>query len=69
MFSLTGSGKATPGLTSTLSCEKLEPRPEGYLNLGRAQWFAGRRDEARLSFATAVRLDPRLASQVPGDAR
>ena len=48
---------------------ELEPRPEGYLNLGRAQWFAGRRDEARVSFATAVRLDPRLASQVPRDAR
>ncbi len=43
----------------------LEPRPEGYLNLGRAQWLAGRTDEARRSFVTAVRLDPRLADQIP----
>lgn len=48
---------------------RLEPRPEGYLNLGRAQWFAGRADEARQSFATAVRLDPRLESEVPRGAR
>lgn len=43
----------------------LEPRSEGYLNLGRAQWLAGRTDEARESFATAVRLDPWLAPLVP----
>lgn len=43
----------------------LEPRPEIYLNLGRAQRLAGRDDEARASFATAVRLDPNLASQAP----
>jgi tetratricopeptide (TPR) repeat protein len=42
----------------------LEPRPEGYLNLGRAQWRAGRKDEARRNFDTAVRLDPQLASVV-----
>ena len=47
----------------------LEPRPEGYLNLGRAQWLAGRRDEARRSFVTAVRLDPQLAEQIPAPAR
>jgi len=42
-----------------------EPRPEIYLNLGRAQYAAGRRDEARESFAKAVQLDPRLAAEVP----
>lgn len=47
----------------------LEPRPEGYLNLGRAQWRAGRRDEARRNFETAVRLDPRLADVVTTEAR
>jgi O-antigen ligase len=47
----------------------LEPRPEGYLNLGRAQWLAGRREEARRSFVTAVRLDPRLAAEIPAPAR
>lgn len=48
---------------------ELEPRPEGYLNLGRAQWLAGRTDEARQSFATAIRLDPRLESELPRGAR
>jgi tetratricopeptide (TPR) repeat protein len=48
---------------------ELEPRPEGYLNLGRAQWLAGQQEEARRSFATAVRLDPRLAQQIPPAAR
>jgi hypothetical protein len=43
----------------------LEPRSEGYLNLGRAQWLAGRTDEARRSFAVAVRLDPYLEGLVP----
>ncbi len=43
----------------------LEPRPEGYLNVGRAQWAAGRREEARRSLDLAVRLDPRLAAEVP----
>jgi|SRR6185369_5787419 len=47
----------------------LEPRPEIYLNLGRAQLSARRVDEARRSFALAVRLDPRLASAVPLEAR
>ena len=47
----------------------LEPRPEGYLNLGRAQWHAGRRDEARRNFEIAVRLDPRLADVVAEEAR
>lgn len=43
----------------------LEPRPEGYLNLGRAQLAAGRREEARANFQRAVRLEPRLILQVP----
>lgn len=42
-----------------------EPRPEVYLNLGRAQFAAGRREEAKESFAKAVQLDPRLAASVP----
>lgn len=48
---------------------ELEPRPEGYLNLGRAQWLAGQQEEARRSFDTAVRLDPRLAAQIPAVAQ
>jgi tetratricopeptide (TPR) repeat protein len=46
----------------------LEPRPEGYLNLGRALWYAGRHEEGRASFERAVRLDPRLAAEVPQGA-
>jgi O-antigen ligase len=46
----------------------LEPRPEGYLNLGRAQWLGGRREEARRNFQTALRLDPNLAREVPAGA-
>jgi tetratricopeptide (TPR) repeat protein len=42
----------------------LEPRPEGYYNLGRALWLAGRRPEALRSFELAVRLDPFLAPRV-----
>lgn len=47
----------------------LEPRPEAYLNLGRSQWLAGRRDEARRSFELAVRLSPQLAGEIPQSAR
>lgn len=43
----------------------LEPRPEIYLNLGRAEWMAGRTEEAHRDFALALRLDPRLAEVVP----
>lgn len=46
----------------------LEPRPEGYLNLGRAQWLAGRHDQARLNFDRAVRLEPRLIAEIPQGA-
>jgi tetratricopeptide (TPR) repeat protein len=44
---------------------RLEPRPEIYLNLGRALDLAGRRDEARRAFFLASRMDPRLLPEVP----
>lgn len=47
----------------------LEPQSVGYLALGRVQWLAGRRDEARRNFTLALRLDPRLAAQVPAEVR
>lgn len=47
----------------------LEPRAEIYLNLGRAEWLLGRRDDARKSFATALRLDRHLEGQLPEGAR
>lgn len=43
----------------------LEKRPEIYLNLGRAQLGKGDKEAARTSFATALKLDPLLAPQVP----
>jgi tetratricopeptide (TPR) repeat protein len=47
----------------------LEPRPEVWINLGRAQWAAGERDEALASWTAAVRLDRRLLDGVPPEAR
>jgi tetratricopeptide (TPR) repeat protein len=43
----------------------LSSRPEGWLNLGRAQWQAGERQAALDSFARATALNPRLAREVP----
>lgn len=48
---------------------KLEPRPEIYLNLGRALALEGRTEEARQNFRIAVRLSPRLAPEVPAEYR
>lgn len=47
----------------------LEPRPEIYLNLGRAQARAGKLEAARESFALAVQADRRLRRQVPEPLR
>lgn len=43
----------------------LEPRPEIDLNIGRALWMRGERDEARAAFARAVKLNPVLRAEVP----
>ncbi len=47
---------------------RLEPRPEIYLNLGRAQ-LAHAPEDARKSFGTAVTLDPNLAKFIPPAGR
>jgi O-antigen ligase len=47
----------------------LEPRPEIFLNLGRAQWRLGKQEEARESFAAAIALMPSLRREVPREAR
>jgi len=57
--------RADPAIEAYQEALALEPRAEGYLNLGRAQWLAGRVEEARRSFGFAVRLDPNLAALVP----
>jgi tetratricopeptide (TPR) repeat protein len=48
---------------------KLEPRPEIYLNLGRALALEGRTEDARQNFRIAMRLSPRLAPEVPAEYR
>jgi tetratricopeptide (TPR) repeat protein len=48
-----------------LEALRLEPRSEVYLDLGRAQWMAGRREEALRSFGVALRLDPLLVRGLP----
>lgn len=45
--------------------EKLEPRPETYLNLGIALSRSGRPEEGRRALETAIRLSPSFRSQVP----
>lgn len=58
-----------PAIQSYEEALALEPQSAGYFALGRAQWLAGRQDEARRNFALALRLDPELASQLPQGAR
>lgn len=48
---------------------RLEPRPEIYLNLGRALELAGRKEEAGRAFRLALRIDPRLSQHVPPEYR
>lgn len=43
----------------------VEPRPEIYLNLGKALYLAGRKEEARENFDRAVALDWHLEAEVP----
>ncbi len=48
---------------------ELEPRPEIWFNLGRAQWAMEEREAAVESWVTASRLDSNLLRQVPAEAR
>jgi len=64
---LLGSAEAAEG--AYVDALRLEPRPEIYLNLGRAQLLAGTPYAARKSFATAVTLDPHLAEFIPSAGR
>ena len=48
---------------------RLEPRPETYLNLGRAQLMAGQAEPALASFSTAVTSAPNLLPEVPSRLR
>lgn len=48
-----------------LEALEVEPRPEIYLNLGKAQMLAGEDEKADESFRRAVLLDWHMADQVP----
>jgi tetratricopeptide (TPR) repeat protein len=61
-------GRAEPAEQAYLEALRLEPKSEIYLDLGRAQWLAGRREEALRNFALAVRLDPGLVRELPAGA-
>lgn len=58
-------GDPEAALEAYRAAAALEPRPEVYLNLGRAALAAGRTAEAQRWFALSIRLDPRLAASVP----
>jgi hypothetical protein len=52
-----------PALAAYREALALEPRPEIYLNLGKAYAMAGREAEARRAFEITRRLDPLLADR------
>jgi tetratricopeptide (TPR) repeat protein len=58
-----------PAIQSYQEALALEPQSAGYFALGRAQWLAGRREEAGRNFALAIRLSPDLVDQLPQGAR
>jgi tetratricopeptide (TPR) repeat protein len=58
-------GRAEPAEQAYLEALRLEPKSETYLDLGRTQWMAGRKEEALRNFALAVRLDPGLVRVLP----
>lgn len=62
-------GNGTSAARAYREALALEPRPEVYLNLGRALASTGQADEAREQFRIAVRLDPRLEPNVPPEWR
>jgi len=60
-------GHAESAIAAYRQALALEPRPEIYLNLARALRLAGREEESRAELATALRLAPHLASQIPAE--
>lgn len=62
-------GSAEAAEEAYLDALRLEPRPEIYLNLGRAQLLARNPAEARTSFGAAVTLDPKLDEFIPPAGR
>ena len=62
-------GRSELAIEAYREAATLEPRAEVYMDLGHALLQDGNFAEARRHFALAVRLDPRLASEVPAAAR
>ena len=62
-------GRPETAIQSYQGALALEPQSVGYFALGRAQWIAGQREEARRNFAIALRLDPGLAAELPPGAQ
>jgi len=58
-------GSPQEAIESYQAAAALEPRPEIYLNLGRAYLRAGQLAQARRNFRLALRLSPNLAPLVP----
>jgi cytochrome c-type biogenesis protein CcmH/NrfG len=70
LYLLLGNGAAAA--ESYRSALQLEPRPEVYLNLGRALAHSGQiegPEGARQQFRLALRLDPRLLPAIPPELR
>lgn len=63
------SGSPEAAIAPYRAAAALEPRPEIYFNLGRAEWMARRPEDARRDLALALRLDPRLAEVLPPEMR
>ncbi len=57
-------GRLEPAIAAYREALRLEPRPEIYLNLGRALRAHGEVAEGEQALARAVRLDPRLGSEL-----
>ncbi len=47
------------------SALEIEPRPETYLNLGKAQFRSGQKEAAQENFERAVKLDWHFKSELP----
>jgi len=60
-------GELEPARQAYFAANRLEPRPEILLNLGKVGYSQGGRARAVQFFARAVRLDPRLLREVPQD--
>ena len=58
-------GSPQAAIAAYQKANELEPRPETYLNLGRAQLVAGQVEAAKASFKTTFELDLPLAEQIP----